>query len=721
MKTRRHGAATCLAVATLLALTSGCGARSVATGEPDRPEIADARDTDSTAAVEPAAVTNDVQAADESAAPEGGSAPGILRAERTLPPLKPELAEVVKLVESGAGEEVVRAYVSASNVPYDLSLEEIVYLRDIGVPDSVIAAMMRRGGELRAQEADAQDLQTNLVAAVDQLKQAFNGNAAAVDTNASAGPAEAANAPPVAAEQGVEPPASAPEPVQQFYSDLTPYGDWYQVPNYGWVWQPSVVVVDRSWVPYRHGGRWLWTDSGWYWCSDYSWGWAPFHYGRWCTYPGLGWCWVPGSVWGPSWVTWRYSDRSIGWAPLPPACGWSSGIGLTWHGGAVDVGFGFGLSASWYTFVPHYAFCYREVGRHSYRGSESHTIYAHSRPVNHFVPGDHHGAINQGIGYQKVASFVRGEVPKASVESLPTNARRPLRADRLERARGGGYVIYKPTSVPASGGRPEAVRAQVKPGGTRTASSVTGVSSRPVRAVPSQTRPGYASRSTQAELERRAGDERPSVIRGSPSVSYGSLPNASSYRSALTPKSPQTRGALNGTTAPGATLGPTRQTMPVPLADPSRNLPSRYLPQSPRNLSPFVPNKSAAETRGVPGLTVPSAPSAPTAPTAPAYNPPTQYQRRSVPTPNYNPVRPSPTYNPSIRTPSTYTPPKSSFERSAPQRSFSPSPAMSAPRPAYSAPSPAMSAPRPAATAPSAAPSTPSANRSGGRGRSQSN
>ena len=112
---------------------------------------------------------------------------------------------------------------------------------------------------------------------------------------------------------------AAPDPyrdeaVSFFYDDLAPYGDWEYLDDLGWVWQPR--GVSRDWQPYTDG-RWVWTDDGWTWISDWEWGWAPFHYGRW-TYYDTDWVWVPGLEWAPAWVTWRTGDGVIGWAPLPP-------------------------------------------------------------------------------------------------------------------------------------------------------------------------------------------------------------------------------------------------------------------------------------------------------------------------------------------------------------------------------------------------------------------
>ena len=102
---------------------------------------------------------------------------------------------------------------------------------------------------------------------------------------------------------------------QTFYDNLSPYGQWIDYPNYGYVWQPSVGSDFR---PYGTNGHWVYTDMGWTWASDYSWGWATFHYGRWFYDNTYGWLWVPGYDWAPAWVSWRSSNDYYGWAPLMP-------------------------------------------------------------------------------------------------------------------------------------------------------------------------------------------------------------------------------------------------------------------------------------------------------------------------------------------------------------------------------------------------------------------
>ncbi len=102
-----------------------------------------------------------------------GTAPAVaptLRSGRAQRELPAEVTKVIELVEAGAGEEVVQAYVANSSIPYELTLDDILYLRDIGIPDGVVAGMMRRGSELREQQAEIAALQTNLGGAVSEIR-----------------------------------------------------------------------------------------------------------------------------------------------------------------------------------------------------------------------------------------------------------------------------------------------------------------------------------------------------------------------------------------------------------------------------------------------------------------------------------------------------------------------------------------------------------------------
>jgi hypothetical protein len=102
---------------------------------------------------------------------------------------------------------------------------------------------------------------------------------------------------------------------QLFYDQLSPYGDWVEYPNYGYVWIPN---AGYDFVPYSTRGHWILSEYGWTWVSDYRWGWAPFHYGRWDYDNYYGWFWIPDNEWGPAWVSWRRADGYYGWSPMGP-------------------------------------------------------------------------------------------------------------------------------------------------------------------------------------------------------------------------------------------------------------------------------------------------------------------------------------------------------------------------------------------------------------------
>ena len=61
-----------------------------------------------------------------------------------------------------------------------------------------------------------------------------------------------------------------PNAYQQFDAQLSPYGAWEDVPEYGHVWVPSPSVVGYDFTPYASGGHWLDSDYGWAWDSDWD-------------------------------------------------------------------------------------------------------------------------------------------------------------------------------------------------------------------------------------------------------------------------------------------------------------------------------------------------------------------------------------------------------------------------------------------------------------------
>jgi hypothetical protein len=257
-------------------------------------------------------------------------------------------------------------------------------------------------------------------------------------------------APPL--EQPVEQPAEVT--VNYFYDTLAPYGSWVDVDDYGWCWRPSVVVYNPGWQPYCDHGHWVYTDCGWYWFSDYSWGWAPFHYGRWFQHSRWGWCWTPDTVWGPSWVTWRYSDDYCGWAPLPPRAAYRDGVGFFYNGLAVSVGFDFGLSWNCFAFVPIGHFCDPHPRRYCVAPAQVTQIYNHTAVINNFNFNSHNRTfVNAGIAPERIVARTHTPIHPIAIRATTSPAGHGPHGDQLSRD-GGTLIVNRPsfTGNPAPGG-----------------------------------------------------------------------------------------------------------------------------------------------------------------------------------------------------------------------------------------------------------------------------
>ncbi len=156
--------------------------------------------------------------------------------------------------------------------------------------------------------------------------------------------------------------------LQTFYDELSPYGVWIQDPEYGYVWRPDVDQSDFR--PYYTHGRWVMTEYGNTWVSDYDWGWAPFHYGRWIHNRYNEWIWIPDTTWGPAWVSWRSGGGYYGWAPLAP------GININ-----INLGGGYHIPNSWWVFVPQRNIYYDNFPR--YRSYRNVTIINNTTIINY--------------------------------------------------------------------------------------------------------------------------------------------------------------------------------------------------------------------------------------------------------------------------------------------------------------------------------------------------
>src|SRR5438093_31988 len=233
------------------------------------------------------------------------------------------------------------------------------------------------------------------------------------------------------------------------------------LPAYGWCWRPTVAVVDAGWQPYCDRGRWLWTDCGWYWQSDYAWGWAPFHYGRWHRSPAYGWVWLPDTAWAPAWVTWRYSDSYCGWAPLPPGAYFDVGLGFRFHGGRVGLGFDFGLVPDCFTFIPTARFCDRSPWHHRLPPTQVVTIFDRTTIINNYTGGSNNRTVvNIGPGANAIAAVSRSDIRKVTLRDMNPNGGTLIKSERLD-GDGRTLAVFRP-QLPkqASAPPPEITRRQ---------------------------------------------------------------------------------------------------------------------------------------------------------------------------------------------------------------------------------------------------------------------
>lgn len=367
-----------------------------------------------------------------------------LPAERVVPPgvrTNGPLAEILRMADAGVEEGVLLAFVTNSTTVFGLDADEVIYLNDIGVPSSVVTAMLQTDQALK----EAGVAPSEAVATAPAVAPETSAPAPDPSQIAPQSPETASTAAPPAPSSDTAPQA-APAPqagvtYQTFYDTLSPYGNWVYIEGYGRVWQPTVVVVNPDWSPYVHAGRWMYTDAGWYWMSDYSWGWAPFHYGRWFRHYRLGWCWYPDVVWGPSWVTWRYNAGYCGWAPLPPGAWYRPGFGLTWWGGHVGVGFSFGLGYSSFTFVNWGHFHgHRHLHHHAVPHHRRHSIYRDTVVATR-IEGNRHHAANRGLPVQRVAAATGQPIRPVAIRESTLAGR--TRGERLG-SDGRSIAVYRP-------------------------------------------------------------------------------------------------------------------------------------------------------------------------------------------------------------------------------------------------------------------------------------
>ena len=236
------------------------------------------------------------------------------------------------------------------------------------------------------------------------------------------------------------PPPPAPEvSYQSFYDALSPYGQWIDNPQYGYVWMPN---VGPDFKPYATNGNWVYTDGGWTWASNYPWGWATFHYGRWFFENGYGWMWIPGNEWAPAWVSWRQSPDYYGWAPLGPSVSIS-----------VSAGGGYNPPAHYWCFVPQQYVTSPHVNNYYVSEQQNVTIINNTTVIHNTTivnnTVNNTTIVNNNVtnNHVTVNNYAGGPDP-AEVSRVTGTPLRPvaLRESNTpgESMAGGGLAIYRP-------------------------------------------------------------------------------------------------------------------------------------------------------------------------------------------------------------------------------------------------------------------------------------
>jgi hypothetical protein len=475
--------------------------------------------------------------------------------------LSPAAQELVKLHESMVGESVMLTFVDHSTYPFNLTADQIVYLQDIGVTEEVLSAMIQRDayltGEPPVNIADAPAPQQ-----VEASGQSAPADPQTVAVSTANQPVYATNPPP-SSQQAPQTTVTETRVVtkEYFHEQLAPYGAWVHVADYGWCWRPTVAVANVNWRPYYDNGRWIYSDQGWYWHSNYSWGWAPFHYGRWSRHASFGWVWAPDTVWGPSWVTWRYSNNYCGWAPLPPAAYYRSGVGFTYRGSRVSLSFGFGLGYDHYAFVSRRHFTNPRVGRHGIGRGQARNIYNRTTVINNYNIVNNNTVINNGITPERIAAGNSQEIKRIPLKEVSSAGSTRLAATDTRKVR--SLPVFRPKLPEQSSKVPQRILnkqssrvAMARPqknseniklnrGASDSRLATSSLNQRP--SVSNSNR-SNGNRSSEANLKRPTSSSsrndslrtssRPATSRSTPSVS--SRPKVQSNRSSVSSRPSQT-------------------------------------------------------------------------------------------------------------------------------------------------------------------------------------
>jgi len=432
--------------------------------------------------------------------------------------------------------------------------------------------------------------------------------------------------------------------VDFFHENLEPYGDWREIGDYGYCWQPR--NVDRDWRPYSDG-RWLYTDAGWTWDSEEPFAWAVYHYGRWTNLDQIGWVWVPGTEWGPAWVSWRRSERHVGWAPLPPEATFDRSVGF---GARLDADYDIGPTS--YNFVEVRNFGSPRLQPMILRPRENIAIIYETTNITRIRYADN-VVYNDGPRYEVISRESAQPIRRLKLErreQFDGDARTPRAQQFRDRVEGDSFRVVAPTFDQTRATAPRKVGAKVDKvevdRGWKNAGSPDEVAKARTRIKTEPAAAPEAQPIREPMKDRRAGP--PATPRVSTTPPSGKGPNSKKdlrdenprpAAPAIIKSTPAPRGepAAERPARPEKTDRPDRSTPPDSTAprtarpiedrpDPAdRPVPKKpeqsgeapRLPESERR-SPPAPGAKVKPKGEEPKRGLPPAPARPKAPTAPA-------------------------------------------------------------------------------------------------------
>src|SRR5881392_3400707 len=122
MKTQlRSIISTTVPIMVVSGMILGCGAESQKIGQSENASAVSTQSVANSPALTPVAPVQPI--------PQITSAP---------PKLSPGVDEIVQLAQAGVGDEVLQAYIENSPVTYQLEVDEILYLHDLGLSAETI-------------------------------------------------------------------------------------------------------------------------------------------------------------------------------------------------------------------------------------------------------------------------------------------------------------------------------------------------------------------------------------------------------------------------------------------------------------------------------------------------------------------------------------------------------------------------------------------------------